>query len=59
MNKVFEILASVTAFGTVILMLYNCYDVVSRGIYAPIDLLSLALSGLILSAVFKHLSERD
>jgi len=59
MKKTFEVLASITAFGTVILMMYNCYDTVSRSVYEPIDLLNLALSGLILSAVFKHLSERD
>jgi len=59
MKKIYEVLASITAFGTVTLMAYNCYDTVSRGIYAPLDLLNLALSGLILSAVFKHLSERD
>ena len=59
MKKVYEVLASLTAFATVILMLYNCYDTVLRGVYEPIDFLNLALSGLIMSAVFKHLSERD
>ena len=59
MKKTFEVLASITAFGTVILMMYNCYDTISRSVYDPIDLLNLAFSGLIFSTVFKHLSERD
>ena len=59
MKKIYELLASVTAFATVPLMMYNCYDVISRSAYDSIGLLSLALSGLITSAVFKHLSERD
>ena len=58
MKKIYELLASITALVTVILMLYNCYDVISRSAYDSVGMLSLALSGLIMSAGFKHLSER-
>ena len=59
MKKIFKALANLTALLAVSLMTYNCYDIISRGIYDTSGLLNLALSGLVVSAIFMNLSQGE
>ena len=59
MKKTLRLLANITALGTVALMTYNCYDIISRSAYDSAGLLNLALSGLVVSAILMNFSEGE
>ncbi len=59
MKKIFKALANLTALLAVSLMTYNSYDIISRSVYDTSGLLNLALSGLVVSAIFMNLSQGE